>query len=257
MSSRSRTLTRILFAGACLAIVGGEATALFVERTVSLRTEGEKPILLSQFRDGAAVEHGFLMAGDGLKAVSVRFEAERPTSMLVSCVLSLGDDANPEARAEIYRWTQTVEARSGGNWKRFDFPSVGASNNRYYKFKIRLLDAWPAGPIERARPHDRPPIAIVASTDNPPRGGALWIDEVRQPGSLYLRAHNEGDTRYGRFRLETEPKLPALLRRRSIQIALALAYHVALLTFAYVTLFGAHDTRRRRLEPSARPTRMT
>ncbi len=234
----SGALRQMLLVCVSIVLVGGEGYELFVVRTVSLRTEGETPIPINEFRDGVAVEHGFSMVGDGLRAVSVRFSTERPVSIHVLCELTEALEDKPGARAEIYHWTSSIDLSSGMTWTRFDFPPIGRSSDRYYKFQIRLLDVRLTGEAEPKKSGERPPIAIMASTDNPPRGGALWIDGVRQSGSLYIRAHGAGETAYERFWLDAKTTLPAPLQNRVLQIAVALVYHWALLTFVCGMFFG-------------------
>ena len=68
------------------------------------------------------------------------------------------------------------------------FPSVGASKDRWYAFEIQLLDASPQAPTAPKR--------ALPSASRPrgqPQGGKLWVDGVRQPGSLFIRAHERLD----------------------------------------------------------------
>ena len=80
-------------------------------------------------------------------------------------------------------------------------------------------------------------MAIVASHDNPDRGGVLWVNGIRQPGSLMLRADRRGRTLYRRL-LAAAVNLPTPLRIPAVQWTLAAACHAALIVFAYVVLAG-------------------
>jgi hypothetical protein len=82
----------------------------------------------------------------------------------------------------------------------------------------------------------------VGSHDNPDRGGVLWIDGVRQPGSLFLKADRRGRTRYDRFLAETAPNLPPSLRIRAVQWLVFAALHWAMVVFAYTLVAAAAET---------------
>jgi hypothetical protein len=229
-----------LFVCACIALVSGEGVVLFVPRTIRLAIEGASPIVVDAFGDRATVEHGFLMVGDGLSGVSVRFSAARPMRIRVLSVLSASaaDEPVADAHREIYRWISAVELEPGATWTRFDFPAVPGSADRFYTFQIRLIDGVLLDESDATKPRERLPVAVMASQDNPPRGGVLWINGMRQTGSLYLRAHAPGETPYDRFRLSVELRLPPLLRNREVQICTALLYQLALCVFAYALIFG-------------------
>lgn len=219
-------------------LVVSEGIALFAARTVRFSIEGTMPYAIDAFGDRAMVEHEFLMAGDGLNAVSVRLAAARPMSFRVLTTLSSVEPSAPDRRAALYRWVSDVTLKHAITWKRFDFPPLTASNDRYYSFRIQLVDGTLSDDPGTPRPIDPLPVAIMASHDNPPRGGALWISGIRQTGSLYLRAHTPGETAYERFRLSMEPRLPPLLRHFGAQVLIVLVYQWALLAFADALLFG-------------------
>ena len=75
----------------------------------------------------------------------------------------------------------------------------------WYTFEVQLLEADNVAvrPGASARR-----VALVASSDNPERGGILWVGDTRQPGSLFIRAERQGRTPYRRFVAEVEPNLP-------------------------------------------------
>jgi hypothetical protein len=232
-----------VFACACIVLIAYEGYLVFLKRPM-LRIEGDRPVRIEAFDHGTTASHAFQMNDDGLYAVSMRFIADRPVSVHVLCRLLRLPDAgapmadNPNLFAAIYRWTDTLDLEAGDHWQRIGFHSVGESRGQWYAFEIRLLDSSqnrPEGQNARAA------VSLLASEDNPPRGGKLWIDGVRQPGSLFLRAH--GGTKYEQFLLHDEPKLPPVLRNRIVQAALVLIYHWALFTFAFSTVFGTATVR--------------
>jgi len=223
-------------------LTAGEAFFLFADRTVRFSIEGATPFAIDTFGTGARIEHGFQMAGDSLTGISVRFAAERSIRIRVLSVLSAPAERVPDAHAELYRWVSVVALNPGLSWKRFDFPELAGSNDRFYTFRIRLVDGVLSDDTGEGTPAEKLPVAVMASQDNPLRGGMLWIDGVRHRGSLNLRAHGPGETAYERFRDSVGTRLPPPLRHLAVQIALALAYQWALFVFADALLFG--DSRR-------------
>ena len=214
-------LSVVWFLAACAPLIGYETYLMFFKPMV-LRIEGEKPVALEAFGQGATVTHAFLMNGDGLRAVDVRIASDQSASVHVFCKLmrlydtAAGADANPNLYTQIYAWSGAFSLRAGDQWHRIEFPSVGASNDRWYAFQIRVIDVVP----KRGWSHRRdaePAVSIIASEDNPRRGGKLWIGDVRQPGALFIRA--SGGTTYQRYRAGAAPGLPAVLWRRSIALA--------------------------------------
>jgi hypothetical protein len=164
-----------------------------LNRPIALRIEGTEPISIAEFGSGATVRHAFVMPVDALNGVSVKISADQPSTLTLSYkLLQLADSSNGaedrlNAYSEIYRSTERLTVRSGEHWHLVKFSAVGASLDRWYAFEIRLHDASPAR--TPAAGVTRPAVSIAASRDNPARGGKLWIDGVRQPGSLFLLAH--------------------------------------------------------------------
>jgi hypothetical protein len=89
-------------------------------------------------------------------------------------------------------------------------------------------------------------VGVIVSTDNVYGGGAMWIDDRRQIGSLSLRAFSRWRTAFERFAVDVRPKLPRSLQSVSVEIALAAAYQLALLIVLYALLVGdaGRDMRR-------------
>jgi hypothetical protein len=202
--SRLSIRTRRYIAYFLLACTCGSLTGyiLFFRHAI-FQIEGERPVPIEAFGDGATVTHAFLMDGDGLRAISVRIVADQPLSLrVVYKLLRLYDPApgaenNPNLYTATYAWTGTLSLRAGDQWQRIEFPSVGKSHDRWYGFEIRLLDA--TNLARRPAQSPRPSVRVMASEDNPPRGGKLWINGVRQHGALFIRAH--AGTIYEQFML--------------------------------------------------------
>ena len=229
----------------CASLVASEVYLAFFKQTVIVETEGVKPFLIDTFRNGATVTHAFLMHADVLDAVSVRLIADGPASLHVACRLlrlydtAAGAEGDRNAYSEIYRWVEVWSIRAGDRWRRIEFPAVAASNNQWYAFEIRAIDVPPALPAQEVR-GARPAVSLLASQDNPYRGGKLWINGVHQPGSLSIRAH--AGTMYQQFRL-AESRLPNVLRNRAVQGTGVLVYHCVFLAVAYGLVFRSQSSR--------------
>jgi hypothetical protein len=234
-----RVLARALFACAC-ALLFGYATFSVFFKDVIARTEGKQPIDITEFANGATVTHAFRMDGDSLHAVTVRIVADQPSSLSVACKLlrlydgDPGAENHPNLYTEIYRWTDTLRIRAGDHWQRIDFPSVGESNDKWYAFEIRALNVTPNGASQQ--PGGGPGVRLMASEDNPDRGGELWINGARQPGSLFIRAHS--GTMSEQLGLRDESILPDVLRHRAVQAVVVVAFYVTFAALAYRVLFG-------------------
>jgi len=104
----------------------------------------------------------------------------------------------------------------------------GSSHNRWYTLELVLADVDP-GPSS-----DLPPaVSVVASHDNPDRGGVLWVANQRQGGSLVMRANWQGKSLFRRYQTEVEPQLPSALQTPLARWLLVLALHWAVLFLAY------------------------
>ncbi len=171
----------------------------------------------------------------------VAYLAIVPVTVTVRCKVNRfdprvgGSENDPRLYTNVYGWTTTINAAAGEHWQRFAFPALERSTDRWYAFEIQLLEPRPIGK-GAGEPDRRAGIGIVASADNPARGGKLWIDAVRQPGSLFLRA--EGSTMYERFAATVEPNLPRVFRYALVQIAIGLVSLWALVTAIDAVLLG-------------------
>jgi hypothetical protein len=176
------------------------------------------------------------MLGDGLSAVSVRLASDRPARARVRATMYRGQ---PEDAAEMnlmYRRAESFDLARGQQWRTMSLPREDRSHDQWYTVELLLEDALPLGGGEGAA-EARPTVTIVASHDNPPRGGALWIGGERHHGrSLFLRAHRPGRTVYERFTTEAEPHLPDWLKVPALQLLVAGVFHWALLAFAYALM---------------------
>ena len=216
--------SRNLFALVCGAVLVVEAFVIFVDTRSVFSIEGVEIYDISAFASGATVSHAFLMVGDGLESVSVRLNSTAATSVRVHWSLWRG---HPDKAAEMTRAFEeetSFDLRAGRQWKTVSFTRDGSSKDRWYTIQFRLVDP---------QPPPSPQVAIVASQNNPDRGGSLFVKGVNQPGSLYLRAERRGRTLYRRFLAEAAANLPAILQVPTVQWAAAIVFHWALFVFGY------------------------
>lgn len=228
---------RVMFALGCLAIVTIEAYVVFGDTDSRFGIEGKQLYDVSEFAAGQSVSHAFLMRGDGMQAVGIRLSSSGVTTARVQWTLWRGFPDQPKEMARAFEGVEAFDLRPGRQWKTIAFTRDGSSKDRWYTLQLRLLD--PGQP-------PTPQVSIVASHDNPDRGGILFINDARKPGSLNLRAERRGRTLYRRFLAEAAPNLPATLRNPAVQWALVIALHWALLVFAYAVLSEACNTAVRR-----------
>jgi len=200
---------------------------LFVNQGGGLAIEGAQPYEITESADGALVSHAFLMRGNGLHAVQVRLNSDMPAAARIEWTLWMG---TPEVgnMPRAFQGTELFSLKPGRQWKPLQFVRSGTSNNRWYTLDVRVLDVEAVGHPER-----RPAVSLVASRDNPDRGGVMWVNGVRQSGSLFLRAERQGRTPYRRFVVEAAPNLPAILQIRFIQWLIFIGIHAAFLVFAW------------------------
>lgn len=195
-SNRRGRLGLALYVSGCVFLIASPVW-FALNRPVVLRIEGAEPISIAGFGTGATVRHAFQMPVDALSGISVRISSDQSSTLTLFCRLlqvsdrSEGAEDHPDAYTEIYRWTERLNVPAGEAWHRFEFPLVDASTGRWYAFEIRLFEASPMRMPAAAA--TRPAVAIAASRDNPARGGKLWVDGVRQPGSLFIRAHKRSE----------------------------------------------------------------
>ena len=227
---------QLLFAIASTFVISVEAYVVFVDQGGGLAIEGQQPYEIGEFAAGAPVSHSFLMRGDGLHAVQIRLHSDMRAAVRIQWILWSG---SPEIgnMPRAFEGTEVFNLRSGRQWKSLNFVRNGTSNNRWYTLDVRVLDVEAAGHPER-----RPIVSLVASRDNPDRGGVLWLNGVRQPGSLFLRADRHGRTRYRRFLTEAAPNLPAVFQIELVQWLIFAGLHAAFLVFAWAIVTEAERT---------------
>jgi hypothetical protein len=237
---------RVTWPRAALALLiaaglAAEIYVVFVDRGGDFRIEGRDLFDISEFGSGQPVRHAFLMRGDGLNAVRLRFSSQIRSGVTVQWTLWRGHPDQPQDMTVAFEGTDQFELRPGRQWETLAFTRDASSRDRWYTIEARLLevDHAPVKPGLNARP-----VALVASRDNPLRGGVLWIGDARQPGSLYMRAERQGRTLYRRFAAEAEPHLPPALKIPAIQWAIALSIHAALAILAFAIIGDATEQRR-------------
>ncbi len=222
-----------LFIAVCL---GAEIYLVFMNGNSQFRIEGTEVYELAEFGSGRSVSHAFTMRGDGLRAVSLYFSSATRSVVTVHWTVWRGFRDQPQEMTRAFEGTSQLELRPGRQWKSLPFTRDGSSRDRWYTFEVRLLDVdnVPVRPGGSARQ-----VALVASRDNPERGGVLWIDDVRQPGSLYIRAERQGRSPYRRFVAEIQPTLPFALRFPVVQWAIAITFHWAIFVLALAVIRDA------------------
>jgi hypothetical protein len=236
---------RLCFVAACLLLVTYETWAFFVGETPALTIQGYHLKSADDFGQGAGVSQLFAMNGDGLSAMAVQFSTDRPLTLLLRCELAeIAPPGSPGESPYAFGSTSlfvTIKNVSGVEWRRIRFPTVEASNKRWYVLRLALVKAVPADAIADttpATPDPLPRVGLMVSRENVFGGGALWISDRRQLGSLSIRAFTQRRTAYARFRADLTPVLPPLLRNAGIQLALFVGYQAALLIVVYVLLAG-------------------
>lgn len=218
---------RLTFAAVCALAILGEAYLLFGDRDSEFSIEGVKAYTIAAFAAGEPVSHAFLMRGEGLQSVSVRFDSSAAAAVRVKWTLWRGYPDVPKEMSRAFEGVESLDLRPGPQWVTFSFTRDGSSKDRWYTIQVQLLDP---------RPAPFPQVSIVASRDNPDRGGVLFVNDIRQPGSLYIRAERRGRTLYRRFLAEAAPNLPPALRIPAVQWGIAIVLHWALVVFAYAVL---------------------
>jgi hypothetical protein len=257
------TMTRWLFIGAVVVVIGFEAYVVheFVtERNPSVEIQGAGQLLIEDFGRGVPVEQVFTMHGAGLRGVSVLLSADRAVSLRGLCELRQVYENAPAAQIVLYRWRTDFGRVSGTEWHRIDFPPLAASDHRLYAFRLQIEKPGDAAngppPTSNADP-SRPRIAIAASAAPVPGAGRFLVGADPWAGSLFLRAHAEGETAYDKFQRTLEIRLPRPLRNRVVLAVIVIVYHWALLTYAYAMLVGGLSTTREGdLQPSASRDRL-
>jgi hypothetical protein len=234
-------MPQILFAVACLAVILVELHTMFVARDDTFAIEGRRTYEVREFASGQPVSHAFLMRGDGLYAIRALLSSDAPVDARLRWTLWRGSVDVPPMTPAAGGEAQ-LSLTPGQQWATLNAVRDGSSNNRWYTIELQLLQpvATPATEGTVPVPH----VSLVASHDNPDRGGVFWIAAARQPGSLVMRAERRGRTLYSRFQAEAEPHLPAILRNEAVQWLVAVAYHWAFVVFAYRVFSDARNAPR-------------
>lgn len=236
--SRRLAVKRIVVVLTCALIFGLEFYVVFVNRDGEFRIQGNETFDLTEFGSGAVVSHAFLMRGDGLNSVAVQFGSNSRVQVNVQWTLWRGMADQPAEMSRAFEGTELVDLRPGHQWRTFEFTRDASSRDRWYTIEVKSLAIVRPGPPAAAG--DVPPeVALVATHDNPDRGGVLWVNGARRPGSLFMTAGRQGRTPYRRFVAEAEPHLPAFLRIRAVQWIVVIAVHGAFLVFAWAVLGDA------------------
>lgn len=260
----SRRRLRALFALGCAAVFALEGYVLFFDRDQTFSIQGRQGYLLSEFGNGVPIAHGFLMRGNGLRAVRVQLSSRVPATVRLQWQLlrqpvsdeqpsimeggmrQVGLDAgrawatfpvvpgSSEPLARMEGGTRELHLEAGRTWASFPVTRDGSSHDRWYLFEAQLVGLPPDDVRDRAQ------IALLATRDNPDRGGSLWVAGANQPGSLVLRADRVGRTPYQRFVAEVEPNLPRWLQWPAVQWIIGLALHAAVAVHAYTLLIDRH-----------------
>ena len=233
------TWKRALGALICALLFGLELYVVFVNRHGEFRIEGSEKFDLTEFGSGAVVSHSFLMRGDGLNSVAVQFGSDAVAQVNVQWTLWRGMADQPAEMTRAFEGAEVIDLRPGHQWKTFTFTRDASSRDRWYTIEVRSLSVARVGPARAGDAGAPPKVALVASHDNPTRGGVLWVGGARRPGSLFMQAGRQGRTLYRRFEAEAEPNLPAFLRIRAVQWVVVIAFHWAFLVFAWSVLGDA------------------
>jgi hypothetical protein len=230
-----------LFIAVCL---GAGTYLVFMNGSSQFRIEGRDPFEIDEFGSGRVVSHAFLMRGDGLNAVSLYFSSPTRSVARVHWTLWRGFRDQPQEMSRAFEGTDLLELGPGRQWKTLPFARDSSSRDRWYTFEVRLLEV---DNVAVRSEHTTHQVALVASRDNPERGGVLWIGDARQPGSLFIRAARQGRTPYRRFVAEIEPNLPYVLRLAAVQWAIAIAFHWAIAVVAFAFIRDATSPSRQRV----------
>ncbi len=232
----------------CAVLCGIELYVVFVNRNDEFRIQGNETFDLTEFGSGAVVSQAFLMRGDGLNSVAVQFGSDSRAQVNVQWTLWRGMADQPAEMTRAFEGTEAIDLRPGHQWRTFRFTRDASSRDRWYTIEVRSLSVARTGPALEGGADAPPKVALVASHDNPNRGGVLWVNGARRPGSLFMQAGRHGRTIYRRFVVEVEPNLPPVLKIRAVQWLVVVAFHWAFLVLAWAVFSDA----RRELTLAAR-----
>ncbi len=234
-ATRKRTVVALM----CALVLAIELYLVFVNRSGEFRIQGAEVFDLADFGSGAVVSHAFLMRGDGLNSVAVQFGSDSKAQVNVQWTLWRGMAEQPAEMTRAFDGVEAVELRPGHQWRTFAFTRDASSRDRWYTIELRSLGVARLGPGPEGGVDAPPRVALVASHDNPERGGLLWVDGALRPGSLFIRAGRQGRTIYRRFVIEVEPNLSPVLRIRAVQWLVVVAFHWAFLVFVLAVFSDA------------------
>jgi hypothetical protein len=241
---------RLVLLAAAIVLGAYQFWAAFFHETPAVSIQGYHRKSADEFGRGAIIAQAFHMEASGFAAADVQFSTDRPLNLLLRCDLTPIDEPNAERTAPAVTQFVTIKRVSGVEWRRLSFPREEGSSLRWYLLRLELIGAAPAGddsplPVKpSAERRDR--VGVIVSIDNVFGGGALWVDDRRQIGSLSIRAFSRWRTAFDRFRIDVAPKLPRALQSVVVEVALVAAYQLALLTVLYALLVGdaGRDMRR-------------
>jgi hypothetical protein len=237
---RSRRLHVLLFGAAAVLLGGYETWSVFVRESPAVTIQGYHRKAAEEFGQGKRISQAFRMTASGLSAIDVQFSTDRPLTLMIRCELSEIVEPGSPREQLVSRQFVTLKRVSGVEWRRISFPSVEMSDRRWYLLRLDFIGAVPPDDSPRlsANPVPDPSarVAVIVSTDNVFGGGALWVADNRQLGSLSLRAFTVRPTAYERFRADVAPSLPRPLHHTVLDVAIAFAYHAAMLTVLYALL---------------------
>jgi hypothetical protein len=245
---------RLVLLAAAVVVGAYQIWAAFFRETPAVSIQGFHRKSADEFGRGSIVSQAFHMEASGFAAADVQFSTDRPLNLLLRCDLT--PIAEPNAPRTVPAVTQfvTIKRVSGVEWRRLSFPAEKGLGLRWYLLRLELVGAVPAddpSPLPVKPPADRRDllsgrVGVIVSIDNVYGGGAMWIDDRRQIGSLSLRAFSRWRTAFERFRIDVAPTLPRALQSVAVEIAIAAAYQLALLTVLYTLLVGdaGRDMRR-------------
>lgn len=214
-------------------IITAEIYLIFIHREDAFRIIGARAYRVAEFSQQQPISQAFLMLGNGLNAIDVRLVSDAAAVVTFRWTLSRGSrDAPPVAAVAVGEQSVRLGIDSP-QWVRLPVTRDGSSHNRWYTIELQLVDAQ--GGSAAAPPH----IAVMATSDNPDRGGVLWVGDKRQPGSMMMRANWESATVYRRFVTEGVPHLPRLLREPIAQALVVVVIHWAFAVYALSLLKAA------------------
>ncbi len=220
------------FAAGCLLVLLFEGFAVFVERDGVFSINGNDAYEVTELGHGATLSHAFYMRGDGLRAVAVRLSARAPAAVTVKWTIWRGTLDVPKNMTLAAEGIERIDLVAGRRWQAFPVTRDMSSHNRWYTIQLQLVEALPDPSAA---------VGITASRDNPERGGVFWVNDVRQTGSLTLRAERQGRTLHRRFLIEAAPNLPRALQLPVVQWTIFAAFHWAMIVFAYAVLREGHQ----------------